>query len=155
MLSLALTSFVSHFSLIYEMRSSIFSRNKSGPSSGNSTATRVPLYKLTSIIIIPLVRRSGSLHIFLAYPAICLDPFTWFSVSWPLATLHAHDCTSAQSFATVNDIRIPALPMYLVQHYRDPCISSRLFSISLLYFSMLFLNLIIYWNFPGWIRKYF
>jgi len=37
---------------------------------------RVPLYKLTSIIIIPLVRRSGSLRIFLTFPAICPDPFT-------------------------------------------------------------------------------
>lgn len=37
---------------------------------------RVPLYKLTSIIIIPLVRRSGSLRIFLTFPAICSDPFT-------------------------------------------------------------------------------
>lgn len=51
----SLTSFIFRFSLIYyERPSSIFSRNKSGPSSSKSTATRVPLYKLTSIII-PLV----------------------------------------------------------------------------------------------------
>jgi len=82
---------------------------------------RAPFYKLTSIIIIPLVRCSGSLRIFLAFPAICLNPFTWFSIPWPLSFMQPrmHECTSAQSFAAVNDIRMPALPMYLVTLLRS------------------------------------
>lgn len=108
----SLTSFIFHFSLIYyERPSSIFNRNKSGPSSSNSTTTRVLLYKLTSIII-PLVH-----PVLVRFAFSSHSPrFVWIRLrDFPFpGLLHTHDFTSVQSFATVNDIRMPALAMYLV-----------------------------------------
>jgi len=116
----SLAAFIFRFFLIrYERTPSIFNRNKSGPSPSNPTTTRTILqaYKYYHH---PL-SCSGSLRIFLAFPAICLNPFTWFSIPWPLSFMQPrmHECTSAQSFAAVNDIRMPVLPMYLVTLLRS------------------------------------
>lgn len=92
----------------------------------------VPLYKLTSIIIIPLVRRSGSLRISLAFSTICLDPFTWFSVSRPLAACSA--CTIARlrnPLPQLTTFECRALPMYLVTCTRDPRVSLSAFILRL------------------------
>jgi len=76
----------------------------------------VLLYKLTSIIIIPLVRRSGSLRISLAFPAICpRSVYVIFRLPALRGMLRMHDCAlSVQSFAALNDIRMQASPMHAV-----------------------------------------
>lgn len=118
-----LAAFIFRFSLIrYERTPSIFNRNKSSPSPSNPTTSARAILQAYKYYHHPL-----SLLFWFTphFPRIPRDlSESVYVISHSLASLfHAnsrmHEYTSAQSFAAVNDIRMPALPMYLVTLLRS------------------------------------